>query len=283
MDDLTEQVVASFAGAESPRLREITESLVRHLHAFVHDVGLTEDEWATAIDFLTRTGQRSDAKRQEFVLLSDVLGASMAVITENHPAGTAVTESTVLGPFFVEGSPEFANGDDISGGASGQPCYLHGTVRSESGEPIAGALLDVWQSDDEGFYDVQYRDLDRAQGRGHLYSAADGRYWFWSVHPEAYPVPEDGPVGELLKASGRGPMRPAHVHFKVSAAGHRTLITHIFANGDEYLHRDTVFGVRESLIVDFERHEPGTAPDGRDLDVPYYTAAFDIVLASDVS
>jgi hydroxyquinol 1,2-dioxygenase len=277
-DALTEEVIASFAAA-NPRLREITGSLVKHLHAFIREVGLTEEEWATAIKFLTRTGQISDASRQEFVLLSDVLGASMATIAVNHPAEGKITESTVLGPFFVEGSPAYENGDDLSNGASGEPCYLHGTVRSVTGKPVPGALLEIWQSDDQGFYDVQYSGLDKPQGRGHLYSDAEGRYWFWSVHPEAYPIPDDGPVGELLAAAGRGPMRPAHVHFKVSAPGHRTLTTHIFASGGSYLDSDAVFGVKPSLIVDFTRHEPGTAPDGREIGTQYYSASFDIVLA----
>ncbi|HEV2784215.1 MAG TPA: intradiol ring-cleavage dioxygenase [Actinophytocola sp.] len=277
---LTDRVVSSFDGAASPRYAEIMRSLVRHLHAFLADVRLTEQEWATAVDFLTRTGQKCDAKRQEFILLSDVLGASMAVIGLNHPTGGTATESTVLGPFFVEGAPEFRNGDDISGGAPGEPCYLHGTIRGPAGEPVGGALIDVWQSDETGNYDVQYPDLDRPRGRGRLRADENGRYRFWSVHPEAYPIPHDGPVGELLTAAGRGPMRPAHVHFKVAAPGYRTLITHIFAAGDKYLDSDAVFGVRESLIVDFEHHEPGPAPDGSHRDTPFSTATFDIALST---
>ncbi|HCT76541.1 MAG TPA: hydroxyquinol 1,2-dioxygenase [Micromonosporaceae bacterium] len=276
---LTERVVSSFDGAESPRFAEIARSLVRHLHAFLADVRLTEEEWAAAIDFLTRTGQMCDDKRQEFILLSDVLGASMAVIGINHPADGAATESTVLGPFFVAGAPEFALGDDISGGAAGEPCFISGAVVSPDGKPVAGAAVDVWQSDETGNYDVQYPDLDRAQGRGRLRTDEAGGYSFWSVRPDAYPIPHDGPVGELLRASGRGPMRPAHVHFKISAPGYRTLVTHVFAAGDEYLDSDAVFGVQRSLIVEFTRHEPGLAPDGRDLDTVFHTAEFDFVLA----
>lgn len=278
-DELTKRVMSSFDGAESARYKEIMQSLVRHLHAFVADVRLSEQEWATAIDFLTRTGQTCDDKRQEFILLSDVLGASMAVINVNHPTGATATESTVLGPFFVEGAPEYANGDDIAGGAPGEPCYLTGSVRSVDGEPVPGALIEVWQSDEDGRYDVQYANLNEMRGRGRLRADERGGYRFWSVRPQAYPIPDDGPVGDLLDAAGRGPMRPAHVHFKVSAPGYRTLITHVFAAGDEYLDADAVFGVKRSLIVDFLRHEPGPAPDGTQVSTPFHTAQFDLVLA----
>jgi hydroxyquinol 1,2-dioxygenase len=276
---LADRVAASFDGAADERYREVMASLVRHLHAFVADVSLTEAEWAAAIDFLTRTGQQCDDKRQEFILLSDVLGASMAVIDANHPTGGSATESTVLGPFFVEGAPEFALGEDISGGAPGTPCFLWGTVRNADGEPVPDAGLEVWQSDEDGNYDVQYADLDHARGRGRLRADEAGRYAFWSVHPEAYPIPDDGPVGELLAAAGRGPMRPAHVHFMVSAPGYRTLVTHVFASDSEHLDDDAVFGVKRSLVADFDRHGPGRAPDGRELAVPFHTARFDIVLA----
>jgi hydroxyquinol 1,2-dioxygenase len=278
---LNDRVAASFAGAPDERFAEIMTSLVRHLHAFLADVRLTEDEWAAAIDFLTRTGQISDDKRQEFILLSDVLGASMAVVDLNQSTDERATESTVLGPFFVEGAPEFALGADISGGAGGKPCFIEGTVRNTAGEPVAGALLDIWQSDEEGHYDVQYPDLATPRGRGRLRADAEGRYAFWTVHPEAYPVPDDGPVGDMLTAAGRRPMRPAHVHFKVSAPGHRTLITHVFTADSTHLDDDAVFGVKRSLIIDFVPHDPGEAPDGRRMDVPFHTARFDIALAPD--
>jgi hydroxyquinol 1,2-dioxygenase len=187
----------------------------------------------------------------------------------------------VLGPFFVEGAPEFALGEDISGGAPGTPCFLSGTVRNADGEPVPGAGIEVWQSDNEGNYDVQYADLDHARGRGRLRADEAGRYSFWSVHPRAYPVPDDGPVGEMLAAGGRRSMRPAHVHFMVSAPGYQTVVTHVFASDSEHLDDDAVFGVKRSLIADFDRHEPGRAPDGRELAVPFHTARFDIVLARD--
>ena len=279
--DLTAAVLASFAEAPDPRFRQIAESLVRHLHAFVEDVRPTEQEWVRAIDFLTRTGHATTETRQEFVLLSDVLGVSMLVIGQNHDGTSGATESTVFGPFFVEGAPQFANGADLGAGAPGQPCLMSGRILGTGGEPIAGAVIDVWQADENGLYDVQYADLTAPRGRGRLHSEADGRFWFWfwSVLPVAYPIPADGPVGELLRAGGRSPMRPAHVHFRVTAPGRQTLITHVFAAGDAHLDADAVFGAKTDLVAPFPRHEPGTAPDGRALDVPYHTLEYDLVLA----
>lgn len=275
---LTEAVLASFAGAEDERYRELMEGLVKHLHAFISDVGLTEEEWVAGINFLTRTGHITDDKRQEFILLSDVLGASMLVIGVNHASGTASTESTVFGPFFVEDAPHFENGADIANGAPGKPCLMQGRALDEKGEPIAGALVEVWLADDEGFYDVQYEG-NEIRNRGNLLADEEGRFLFWAVLPEAYPIPDDGPVGDLLKAAGRGPMRPAHVHFMVKADGFETLITHVFVEGDEHLDSDAVFGVKSSLIAPFEGHEPEqAAPDGRELQEPYYTMNYDLVL-----
>jgi hydroxyquinol 1,2-dioxygenase len=277
--DLTRAVEASFDGTPDPRLREVMQSLTRHLHAFASEVELTEDEWFAAIDFLTRTGHMCDDKRQEFVLGSDVMGLSMLVIGINHRHPSGATESTVFGPFFVEGSPAFENGDDLANGAPGVPCDVSGTVRSVAGDPIPGALIEVWQADEDGLYDVQYSDLDEARGRGHLHADDEGRYWFWTVHPEAYPIPTDGPVGELLAATSRSPMRPAHIHFMVKVDGYQTLITHVFDEADQYLDTDAVFGVRSSLLARFERHEPGTAPDGREMTGPWASTAFDLILA----
>jgi hydroxyquinol 1,2-dioxygenase len=275
---LTKEVLERFENSKSPRFQEIMHCLVQHLHAFVSEVELTEEEWFEGIDFLTRTGQISDENRQEFILLSDVLGVSMLTIGINNRKPAEATEATVFGPFFVEGSPRFENGDDIANGAPGEPCFMQGGVLSASGEPVPEALIEVWQADDEGFYDVQYDDLSEARGRGHLYSDDEGRYRFWSVRPEAYPIPDDGPVGELLDAANRSPMRPAHVHFMVKAPGYETLVTHVFADDDEHLDSDAVFGVKSSLVTGFERHEPGTAPDSREMDVPFYTMVYDLVL-----
>lgn len=275
---LTQAVVESFAGSGTDRFREVMSSLVTHLHAFATDVGLTQDEWFAAIDFLTRTGHISDERRQEFILLSDVLGLSMLVVGLNNRKPPEATESTVFGPFFVEGSPAHANGDDIAGGAPGEPCLVSGRVLDTAGGPVGGARLEVWQADDQGFYDVQYADLTEPRGRAHLVAEPDGRFWFWSVRPVAYPIPDDGPVGELLAAAGRGPMRPAHIHFMVSDPDHQTVITHVFDREDAHLDSDAVFGVRSSLIADFERHEPGEAPDGRRTQTAYWTMSYDIVL-----
>jgi len=275
---VTEEVVASFADAASPRYREVMQSLVRHLHAFAREVRLTQAEWDAGIAFLTRVGHITTGKRQEFILLSDVLGLSMLTVAVNAPASAGATESTVFGPFFVDGAPEVPLGGDIARGAKGVPCYVAGTVRSADGRPLPGARIDVWEADEDGFYDVQYAG-DRSAGRGWLRAGEGGEYRFWSVRPAPYPIPDDGPVGDLLKAASRSPMRPAHLHFKVDAAGHRTLITHIFLAGDEYLTNDAVFGVKQSLVVDVAEHAPGTAPDGTRLDRPWTSIDFDLVLA----
>ncbi|GLY63922.1 intradiol ring-cleavage dioxygenase [Amycolatopsis taiwanensis] len=277
-EELVERVVRSFDACPDPRLRQLMAGLVRHLHAYIREVGLTEQEWGQAIDFLTRCGHITDEKRQEFILLSDVLGASMQTITVNHQAYGDATEATVLGPFFVEGSPEVPLGGDISGGAPGEPCWVEGTVTDTGGKPLAGALIEVWEADEDGRYDVQYDD-DRTAARGHLYADDQGRYSFWAVTPTPYPVPHDGPVGQLLAATGRSPMRASHLHFMVSHRGCRRLITHIFVRGDELLDSDTVFGVRESLVKGFERQPAGTStPDGRVVDGTWSKVQFDIVL-----
>ncbi|BCJ47135.1 6-chlorohydroxyquinol-1,2-dioxygenase [Actinoplanes ianthinogenes] len=277
---LVERVVASFDNAPDERLKELTQALTRHLHAFIREVRLTESEWRQAIDFLTATGHITDDRRQEFILLSDVFGASMQTITINNEAYRDATEATVVGPFFVEGSPAIPLGGDIAGGAPGQPCWVEGTVTDTEGEPVPHARIEVWEADDDGFYDVQYTE-DRIAARGHLFTAADGSYRFWAIVPTPYPIPHDGPVGSMLDAVGRSPMRAAHLHFMVEAAGLRTLTTHIFVRGDDLLDRDSVFGVRDSLVKEFQPQPPGTpAPDGRDLgDRPWSRVRFDIVLA----
>ncbi|MFI5778192.1 dioxygenase [Nocardia sp. NPDC051570] len=277
---LTDEVAASFADAP-PRLREVMGSLVRHLHAFAGEVRLTEDEWQRGIDFLTRTGHITTDTRQEFILLSDVLGLSMFTMAVNAPEDVNATEPTVFGPFFVDDAPEIALGGDIALGVKGTPCYVSGTVRTTSGAPIPGARLDIWEADADGFYDVQYEGERRA-GRGWLTAAPDGSYRFWSVLPSSYPIPHDGPVGELLDAVHRSPMRPAHLHFRVAASGFTTLVTHIFVAGDPYLTSDAVFGVKDSLVVDATEYPAGRAPDGADRDRPYYRMTFDIALAQEI-
>jgi protocatechuate 3,4-dioxygenase beta subunit len=274
---LTDAVIASFAGTADKRLQEIVESLTRHLHGFAREVRLTQEEWEAGIGFLTRVGHITDDRRQEFILLSDVLGLSMLTVGINAPAAGTATESTVFGPFFVEGAPEVPLGGDIAFGAKGRPCWVSGHVRDVDGAPIGGARIEVWEADADGFYDVQYERKVTA-GRGRLVAADDGGYRFWSVLPSAYGIPDDGPVGDLLAATSRGHMRPAHLHFKVDAPGYRTLITHIFVAGDENLGRDAVFGVKDSLIAEFPEHPPGTAPDGRVLGGPWHSVEFEIVL-----
>lgn len=278
-EELIERVVSSFDECQDPRLREIMCSLVRHLHSFIRDVRLKEEEWENGINFLTRTGHITGAKRQEFILLSDVLGASMQTIAVNNEAYGKATEATVFGPFFVEGSQKISNGGDMSFGATGERCWVEGTVINSEGEPIAGARIEVWEADEDGLYDVQYAD-GRVAGRAHLYSDEEGRYSFWGVRPTPYPVPNDGPVGELLKAVGRSPYRPSHLHFMVTADGYRKLVTHIFADGDEFLDGDTVFAVKDSLIKEFVKQEPGTsAPDGSLVSRTWSRVRFEIVLA----
>ena len=275
---LTEQVVASFENSQDPRFRAVMSALVRHLHAFIRDVRLTQAEWDVAIDFLTRSGQITDEHRQEFILLSDVLGASMMTVAVNAPARSTATESTVFGPFFVQNAPLIENGDDIGAGMSGRPCYVHGSVRSTTGEPLPGARVEVWAADEAGFYDVQYEGSALA-GRAHLTTTDAGDFDYWTVQPAAYPIPHDGPVGELLTAAGRSPMRPAHIHFMVTHPGYETLITHIFVAGDKWLDDDAVFGVKQSLVVPFVEHAPGAGPNGRLLTDAWSSARFDIALA----
>jgi hydroxyquinol 1,2-dioxygenase len=274
-EHLTDRVVASFDGSPSERYREVMQSLVRHLHAFARDVRLTEEEWQRGVEFLTRCGEITDDRRQEFILLSDVLGLSMLTVGINAAAGA--TESTVFGPFFVADAPEVPLGGDIAGGAAGEPCHVSGTVRDTRGEPVPGARIDVWEADEDGFYDVQYAER-RTAGRGWLRADEAGAYRFWAVRPAAYPIPADGPVGDLLAAAGRGPMRPAHLHLMVTAPGYRRLVTHVFVAGDPHLADDAVFGVVGSLVREFERRPPGEGPEGRWLAEPWSRLEFDVVL-----
>lgn len=270
-DELIQQVINRFGQTPDPRLREILGSLVRHLHGFIRETRLTEKEWMQGIQFLTAVGQTCDDKRQEFILLSDVLGASMQVVAVQSDKPPGCTESTVFGPFHVEGAPRVANGGDVANGARGEPCTVHGSVRDADGMPIREAVVDVWQSDDDGLYDVQRPELEAAQGRGVLATDAQGRFWFDSVLPVPYPIPTDGPVGGLLKATRRPPWRPAHLHFRIAAAGFQTLITHVFRAGDPHLQNDPVFGVRPSLVADWPR-----SADGR------HELQFDFILHRDV-
>jgi hydroxyquinol 1,2-dioxygenase len=275
---LTEAVIARFAATPDPRLRQVMQSLVKHLHAFVREIEPTFEEWQAAIDFLTRTGQKCDATRQEFILLSDTLGVSMLVDAINHRYGGEATPTTVLGPFYVENPPELPLGAELAAGAAGERLHVAGRVVGAAGGPLADAVIDVWQSDAEGFYDVQRPAGEAPTLRARFRTDAEGRFHFWTVTPAAYPVPTDGPVGAMLEATGRHPMRPAHIHFMISAPGHATLVTHVFAEGDPYLDSDAVFGVKEGLIRPFALQPPGTAPDGRVMDRPWRSLTYDFVL-----
>ena len=277
-DELTETVLARLAGAQDARFREIMESLVRHLHGFIRDVRLDEKEWAAAIRFLTATGQKCDARRQEFILLSDTLGVSMLVDAINHPKPDGATETTVLGPFYVSGSKDFPMWSDIGEGVPGEPAYVYGQVLDTKGRAIEGAVLDVWQTDGEGYYEAQRPEAREQYARGKFTTGSDGRYGFKTVRPVSYPVPTDGPVGKMLLGMGRHPYRPAHVHMIVTAPGHERVATHLFVKGDEYLDSDAVFGVKPSLVVDFKSHPAGTAPDGKPSREPYRTAEYDFRL-----
>jgi len=283
--DFTEEtaadaVIESFGPQTDPRLREVLVSLVKHLHAFARDVELTIPEWEKAIDFLTTTGQKCDDDRQEFILLSDVLGLSMLVETISNRKFGVATESTVLGPFHVVKSPVRELGDNIDLVGTGTPCVVTGRVVAVDGTPLPGALLDVWQANDQGFYDVQQPDVQpRTNGRGLFATDRQGEFWFRTIVPSYYPIPTDGPVGELLKATGRHAFRPAHIHFIVTAPGYRDLTTHIFVAGSEYIESDTVFAVKKSLVVDFgEVTGPALAEQWSIPAVPFRHADFDIIM-----
>jgi protocatechuate 3,4-dioxygenase beta subunit len=272
-------VAASFADTPDPRLRQIMTSLVEHLHAFVKDVELTEEEWAAGIQFLTRTGQKCDDVRQEFILLSDVLGISMLVETINHRTGGQATESTVLGPFHMVESPPRELGADIALDGKGTPCLVSGRVTGPDGEALSGAHVDVWQANEDGFYDVQQPGIQPERNlRGLFTTDEDGRFWFRSVVPRFYPIPDDGPVGEMLAATGRHPNRPAHLHFIATAPGYRTVTTHVFIEDSPYLDSDAVFGVKESLVRPVPETDDPERARAVGLPNPFRTLTFDITL-----
>lgn len=276
---ITDAVLERVAGATDPRTRQISEALVRHLHDFIREVRPTQAEWEQGIAFLTATGHMCSDTRQEFILLSDTLGVSMLVDAINHDHQAKVTESTVLGPFYVEGPPEAPCGTDISGDLAGQPMFASGTVTTPDGTPLANAIVDVWHSDEDGYYDVQHTGEEAGLvARARFRTDGEGRFHFWSIKPAAYPIPHDGPVGKMLQAQGRHPWRPAHVHFMIEAPGFEKLVTHVFVAGDPYLDSDAVFGVKDSLIRDFQVSGPGTAPDGRVLDRDWCALHYDFQL-----
>lgn len=286
--DLAQAVIDRMTECNEPRFKEVMTSLVRHIHAFLNEMQITPDEWMSTIEFLTATGKMCDEKRQEFILLSDTLGISMAVVAiaqaqgaaalKANPPKLAPTEATVLGPFFWDGAPELELGSDIKGASSGTPALYIGKVTDTSGKPVANCTMDVWSGDDDGFYDLQKGAEAPMELRARFHTDKEGNYRFWSIRPSYYPVPDDGPVGVMLRRMGRHPNRPGHMHTMLIASGYEKLITHLFVSDSPFLDSDAVFGVRDSLVVNFAPHSAGTAPDGRVMDKPYHVAHYDFRL-----
>jgi hydroxyquinol 1,2-dioxygenase len=279
-DDITAAVLARFSGTADPRLRQIMAALIEHLHAFVKEVELTEAEWFQAIEILTEAGKMCSDKRQEFILFSDTLGVSMVVDLIDHRKPEGATESTVFGPFHRLGAPEMPPGGNIAHrDMTGAPALVSGRVLDLDGKPIANAELDVWQTQSNGLYDAQDEHPDELHMRGKFHTDGAGRYLLRTVVPVNYPIPSDGPVGAMLKATGRHPMRPAHIHFVVTADGYDGVTTHIFDRTDPYLESDAVFAVKDSLVCDFTRHDtPTQEAAALGMAGPVYTAEFDFVL-----
>ena len=285
--EIAQAVIDRMADAKDARFKQVMTALVKHAHAFAREVDLTPQEWMTAIQFLTATGKKCDDKRQEFILLSDTLGMSMLVVALDQQRGARAakaggaerpTEATVQGPFYWEGSPELPLGSDIGSGVPGEPAYYSGRVTDTAGRAIANCCVDVWSGDGDGLYDMQLGESAGMRLRARFYTDPSGRYRFWSIKPTFYPVPDDGPVGDMLRAMGRHPNRPGHIHMMVYAPGFQKLTTHLFDSDSDYLDSDAVFGVRDSLIVDYARHAAGTAPDGRVMNKTYYSTQYDFKL-----
>jgi hydroxyquinol 1,2-dioxygenase len=277
--NLTDLVTERWSDTPDPRLRQVVTALVKHMHAFVRETEPTQDEFFAAVDFLTRTGKMCTDKRQEFILLADVLGVEMLVDAINNRLPSETTPTTIEGPFHLPDAPDLENGANMAQGAPGIPCFVVGTVRSTDGTPIHGAALDIWQTDGEGLYEGQRGDeVSGPWMRGLYRSGADGSYMVRTVVPIGYTIPMDGPVGELVGKAGISHMRPAHIHFDLKAPGHKHIVTHLFQDGDEYLDTDAVFAVKEPLIVQFKEQPPGKAPTGEVIDAPYYVMNYDFVL-----
>jgi len=276
-DNITELAKQRWATAHDERSRELLTGLVQHLHDFAREVRLTEPEWMAAIQWLKRTGQISDEKREEFILASDVLGLSMLVVQMNHRFDPAATPATVLGPFHIDGSPELGYAADMSEGLPGTPLFISGTVRSLDGTPVGGAVLDVWQADEDGAYEGQL-EVEEARLRAKYATREDGSYCVRTIAPKGYAIPMDGPVGDLIRLTDISYFRPAHVHFLLNVPGYEPLITHLFEAGGKYLDSDVVFGTKQELVVGYEHHEPGPTPDGGSCAVPWASATYDFVL-----
>ena len=284
-DALAGAAIDRLAACGDARFKQVMTALVGHLHGFIRDVDLRPEEWQAAIEFLTATGQACSATRQEFVLLSDTLGASMQVValdqarSAGHALGsTPATEATLPGPCYQAGAPELPLGSDIGEGVRGDPALYCGRVTDIDGHPLADARLDVWSADGEGDYDLPPAGPSQRLARGRFRTDAEGRYWFWSIKPGPYAVPTDGPVGRLLERLAHAPHRPGQIHLKVAAPGHAEVTTNLFVADGPCLDAGAVFGVRDSLTVEFDRHEPGVAMDGRPMHRPYWSANHDFRL-----
>lgn len=277
-EQITQNVLASMAACPDGRLLTVMNSLITHLHAFIREVELTQEEWTEGIQFLTRTGWMCDDKRQEFILLSDITGVTMLVDAINHRLSDNATESTIFGPFYREGAQELPLGATISMDGRGEPAVVMGRVLSTDSTPIASALLDIWETDENGLYEQQDPEQPDMNLRGKFRTDAEGRYCFVGIKPISYPIPDDGPVGQLLRALGRHPFRPAHIHALVSAAGYVSVTTHLFVKGDPYLDSDAVFGTKDSLVVDFVRHDSPEEAARFNVTAPFYMVNYDFVL-----
>jgi protocatechuate 3,4-dioxygenase beta subunit len=277
-EQITQNVLGSMAQTPNPRLKTVMTGLINHLHAFIREVELTEEEWALAIQFLTRTGQMCDEKRQEFILLSDITGVTMLVDAINHRSPGEATESTIFGPFYREGAPELPMGANISLDGRGELVVVTGQVLSTSGTPIPNALLDVWETDENGLYEQQDPEQPDMNLRGKFRTDREGRYCFVGIKPVSYAIPDDGPVGQLLRSMGRHPFRPAHIHLLVSAEGFAPVTTHLFVKGDPYLDPDAVFGTKDSLVVDFVQHDSEEEAARYHVASPFYRVEYDFVL-----
>ena len=275
-------VKEQYSNCKDLRLKKIMESAITHLHQFVKEVEPSQKEWLYIIEYLTRVGKMCDDKRQEFILLSDVLGISALVDSINNRKTLQATESTVLGPFHVKNAPKKEMGENINFDGKGEPAFIFGNVNNTNGEPIKGALIDVWQANDDGFYDIQQPEVQPDMNlRGIFSTKEDGKYYFKSVKPKHYSIPTDGPVGEMLSSTGRHPFRPAHLHFIVSAKGYKTVVTHVFVKGSQYLDSDAVFGVKDSLISEYVLINDQNKAKEKGMKTPYFELEFNFILENE--
>src|SRR5712692_7941621 len=277
-EQITQNVLDSMVHAPDPRLKQVMSSLVSHIHSFMREVELTQEEWALGIEFLTRTGHMCDEKRQEFILLSDITGVTMLVDAINHRLPGGATESTIFGPFYREGASELPMGATISKDGRGQPVVVMGQVLSTDGTPIPYAMLDVWETNENGLYEQQDAEQPDMNLRGKFRTDSEGRFCFVGIKPVSYAIPDDGPVGQLLRALDRHPFRPAHIHLLISADGFVPVTTHLFVKGDKYLDSDAVFGTKDSLVVDFVRHDSAQEAARYHVPTPFYTVEYNFVL-----